>query len=47
MKILKIRNGELAKLLNELESLKVKLKNLDEEMLNDKDEIHFKKCRNC
>ena len=33
---------ELAKLLNELEALKLKLKSLDEEMLNDKDEIHFK-----
>lgn len=40
---LKNKNLELAKLLNELESLKVKLKNLDEEMLNDKDEIHLKR----
>jgi len=33
---------ELAKSLNELEALKAKLKSLDEEILNDKDEIHFK-----
>ncbi|HEY5524206.1 MAG TPA: chromosome segregation protein SMC, partial [Clostridium sp.] len=36
------KNGELAKFLNELEALKVKLKDLDEKMLNDKDEIHLK-----
>jgi chromosome segregation protein len=36
------KNQELAKLLNELEALKLKLKNLDEQMLNDKDEIHLK-----
>ncbi|PRR84174.1 chromosome segregation protein SMC [Clostridium vincentii] len=36
------KKRELAKISNELEALKLKLKTLDEEMLNNKDEVHFK-----
>lgn len=37
-----VKKEELNKLLNELEVLKLKAKKLDDEVLNDRDEIHFK-----
>ncbi|MGG7176016.1 chromosome segregation protein SMC [Clostridium paraputrificum] len=39
---LKNKKEELAKALNEVESLKLKVRDLDEGILNNKDEIHFK-----
>lgn len=39
---IKATKEELSKELNEIEALRISIKNLDENILNDKDEIHFK-----
>lgn len=39
---IKATNEELSKELNEIEALRISIKNLDENILNNKDEIHFK-----